>query len=185
MRDLRKLIAGAVTAAVLASAGIFISPSTEQYVKQTEKLELTPYRDYAGIWTDGWGNTKGVVPGRTITLEKAQADFEQHMRGFIADVFIATAPAPLYQGQLDAYVSLTYNIGGPAFRSSAAAAAHRAGDFPAACLHILRFDKARNAKTKKLEVLRGLALRRYAEYNTCIAGTPAQYWNTSRDRIRP
>ncbi|SUF99667.1 lysozyme [Salmonella enterica subsp. enterica serovar Hartford] len=32
---------------------------------------LQPYQCSAGVWTDGIGNTSGVVPGKTITERQA------------------------------------------------------------------------------------------------------------------
>ena len=173
-------------AIILAAGGsVFISQQGQDFVKQKEALRLTPYQDEAGVWTDGWGNTKGVVPGRTITREKAQADFEQHMRVFADAVLQALDPVVvLWQGQLDGYVSLTHNIGGGAFRASTTARLHKAGDYPGAALAMLRFDKLRDARTGALRPSKGLAIRRYQEYNMVIASIPKEYWNTSRDRSR-
>ncbi|USX19924.1 hypothetical protein NHH82_29525 [Oxalobacteraceae bacterium OTU3REALA1] len=35
--------------------------------EQFEGCELTAYQDAGGVWTNGYGNTHGVVPGSTIT----------------------------------------------------------------------------------------------------------------------
>ena len=183
-RELTKVAARVGLALVLAAGGsVFISDTGQEFVKQKEALRLTPYQDEAGVWTDGWGNTKGVVPGRPITREKAQADFDSHMRVFVNSVLDALDPVEvLWQGQLDGYVSLTHNIGGGAFAKSTAARKHRAGDFPGAALSILSWDKLRDTKTKQLRPSKGLATRRYQEYNAVIASIPLGYWNLSRDR---
>ncbi|MCV5941870.1 lysozyme, partial [Escherichia coli] len=36
-----------------------------------EGCRLQPYQCSAGVWTDGIGNTSGVVPGRAITERQA------------------------------------------------------------------------------------------------------------------
>ena len=36
-----------------------------------EGCRLQPYQCDAGVWTDGIGNTSGVVPGKTITERQA------------------------------------------------------------------------------------------------------------------
>lgn len=184
--SVRSLVAKVGLAAVLAAGGtVFISQTGEDFIKQKEALVLTPYKDEAGVWTDGWGNTKDVVPGRTITREKAQADFDRHMRVFVQAVLDGISPVDvLWQGQLDGYVSLTHNIGGGAWKKSTAARKHRAGDYPGAALAMLSWDKLRDAKTGKLRPSKGLAIRRYQEYNEVIASIPIEYWNTSRDRTR-
>ena len=185
--SLKSLAAKVGLAAVLAAGGtVFISSQGEDFIKQKEALVLTPYQDEAGVWTDGWGNTKGVVPGRTITREKAQKDFERYMQVFVKAVLDSLEPLDvLWQGQLDGYVSLTHNIGGGAFSKSTTATRHKDGDYPGAALAMLRYDKLRDQRTKQLRPSKGLAIRRYQEYNTVIASIPIEYWNTSRDRTRP
>ncbi|STI62320.1 glycoside hydrolase family protein [Escherichia coli] len=36
-----------------------------------EGCRLQPYQCSAGVWTDGIGNTSGVIPGKTITERQA------------------------------------------------------------------------------------------------------------------
>lgn len=182
--SLKSVAAKVGLAAVLAAGGtVYISQDGQELVKRKEALVLTPYQDEAGVWTDGWGNTKGVVPGRKITVEKAQADFDAHMRAFVRSVLDSLAPVEvLWQGQLDGYVSLTHNIGGGNFRTSTVVKRHKAGDYPGAALAMLRWDKLRDARTGQLRPSKGLAIRRYEEYNEVIASIPIEYWNTSRDR---
>lgn len=40
-----------------------------------EGCRLQPYQCDAGVWTDGIGNTSGVVPGKTITERQAAGNF--------------------------------------------------------------------------------------------------------------
>jgi len=76
-----------------------------------EACRLTPYRDTKGVWTDGWGNTEGVVPyGPPITQEKADADFARHLERFEKAVNDCVT-VPLEQHQFDALVSFSYNCG--------------------------------------------------------------------------
>lgn len=132
-----------------------------------EGFSPTPYQDQVGVWTNGYGNTHGVGPNTSpVSKEKALKDLEAHVAVFTKDVLTAIDSYPITQGMLDAFVSLTYNIGPGAFRSSTVVKDFKAGRYMDACLRILRFDKA-GGKT-----VRGLALRRYTEYNTCIAGVP-------------
>lgn len=187
MDELKRLLIKGAAVILLASGGsVFISQQGEQFVKQKEGLRLRAYKDEAGVWTNGWGNTKNVVPGSTITMAQAQADFDGHMRVFVDSVLKSLSPIDLlWQGQLDAYVSLTHNIGGGAFRNSSVAKLHKAGNYPDAALAILRWDKLTDAKTKKKRPSKGLAKRRFQEYNMAIQSIPPAYWNYSRDRTRP
>lgn len=76
-----------------------------------EGCELKPYQDTKGIWTDGRGNTVGVVPnGPPITRAKADADFVRHLEVFEKSVNDCVT-VPLKQHQFDALVSFAYNVG--------------------------------------------------------------------------
>lgn len=88
---------------------------------------LKPYQDTKGIWTDGLGNTHGVIPnGPPISREKAEADFRRNLawvKGALAGVTV-----PLEQHQGDALYSVIFNIGGGAFGSSTILHRLNAGD---------------------------------------------------------
>ncbi len=43
-----------------------------QIIKKYEGLRLTAYKCPAGVWTIGWGHTKDVKEGDTITLQTAE-----------------------------------------------------------------------------------------------------------------
>lgn len=68
----------------------------------------------------------------------------------------------MHRHEFDAFVSVTYNIGEKAFCDSTMARKLKAGDYAGACAQILRWDKFQGRP------LRGLTLRRQAEYRTCI-----------------
>lgn len=94
---------------------------SEQGIKLLHGREgcvLKPYRDSVGVWTDGWGNTHGVVPnGPPITQEKADADFRRHLEAFEAAVNNAIE-VDIPQHAFDALVSFAYNVGVGAFSKS-------------------------------------------------------------------
>lgn len=71
---------------------------------------------------------------------------------------------PLHQHEYDAYVSLSYNIGTTAFCSSTLVRKLNEQDYPGACAQILRWDRFQG------QPLRGLTLRRQAEYTQCMGG---------------
>lgn len=48
------------------------SPAGRNFIKRFEGYRDISYRDVAGIWTIGYGHTKGVLPDQEIT--EAQAD---------------------------------------------------------------------------------------------------------------
>ena len=146
-----------------------------------EALMLVPYKDEAGVWTDGVGNTKNVVPGKPITYEKAMSDLGNNLQEYEQTVSKALTN-PATDGQFAAYTIFTFNIGSAGFRSSQTLKDHNAGRYMDACLRMLRWDKI-TVKGKKV-VSKGLARRRYEEYNICIAGVP-DYDYTSIPRRRP
>lgn len=87
------------------------SPQGIQLLKDREACRLKPYRDTKGVWTDGWGNTHGVVPnGPPITQEKADADFAHHIEVFEKAVNDCVE-VPLEPHQFDALVSFSHNCG--------------------------------------------------------------------------
>lgn len=167
MRRLRQLGRAAVGYVVKVSAAMLLA------LAAYEGFVSPPYQDVAGVWTNGYGNTVNVGPHTPpVTKEQALAQLSKHVDSFTADVLAAIDHLPITQGMLDAFVSLTYNIGGGAFKKSTAASDFRQGDYMAACLRILRFDQAR--VKGKLQPVKGLAARRYGEYNTCLAGVPPE-----------
>lgn len=110
--------------------------------------------------TIGFGQTKGVKPGDKTTppraLAKLLVDANSHSEGIKQCINV-----PLHQHEFDAYSSLAYNIGISAFCNSTLVKKLNQGDYAEACKQILRWDKF------KSKPLRGLTLRRQAEYRTC------------------
>lgn len=111
--------------------------------------------------TIGFGTTEGVKPGDTITppkaLQRALTDI-QSFEGAIKQC----VKVPLHQYEYDSYVSLSYNIGSNAFCNSTLVKKLNNLDYEGACKEVLRWDYYKG------KPLRGLTIRRQAEYNTCI-----------------
>jgi lysozyme len=121
------------------------------------------YRDIVGIWTIGFGTTAGVTPSQKIDPVKAlQRKMEdiQKFEGAIKQC----VKVPLYQHEYDAYLSLSYNIGPTAFCKSTLVRKLNQQDYSGACAQILRWNRAGG------EVVRGLSIRREAEYKQCLGG---------------
>lgn len=127
-------------------------------IKAHEGLRLTAYPDPASggdPWTIGYGHTRDVQRGQTITPEQA----EQFLRDDLAWVetcIARTVTVPLSQGQYDALCSLIFNIGAGAFGKSTLLRKLNSGDASAAD-EFLRWDKAAGKS------MPGLARRRAAE----------------------
>lgn len=82
-----------------------------------EGLRLTAYPDPAsgGVpWTIGYGSTKGVVKGMTITLAEARARLETDLEAAAARVEGVVQPGPLAalsDNQYCALLSFVFNVG--------------------------------------------------------------------------
>jgi len=134
--------------------------------------------------TKGFGTTKHadgtpVRMGETTTPPRALVDLLRDADKF-AQAVRRCAPVPMYQREFNAYVSLTYNIGEGAFCNSSIPTKLLAFNYEAACKTILDFNKMRDCTKPKvvdqrtgrlvcpLVEVRGLTLRRQAEYQECI-----------------
>lgn len=78
-------------------------------LKGFESLELTSYKDKAGVWTIGYGHTRGVKPGQSITEAQAEAFLKEDLRE--AEGYVNKLKMELTQGQFDALVDFVYNVG--------------------------------------------------------------------------
>lgn len=129
----------------------------DQIEKEFEGCRLTPYQDSVGVWTDGYGNTHGVVPnGPPITQEKADADLLSNLRAAINAVERAVH-TPMTDDEEGALVDLVFNIGAGNFEHSTLLRLLNAGDYAGAADQFGAWDKAGG------QVLAGLARRRAAE----------------------
>jgi len=144
------------------AVGLFLSAVALVGIITHEGYRDTAYIPVPGdVPTIGFGTTAGVKMGDRITppkaLDRALTDIQQ---------FEATikqcVKVPLAQHEFDAYVSLTYNIGGRAFCSSTLVRKLNAGDYEGACKEILRWDRFQG------KPLAGLTARRQDEYKKCM-----------------
>jgi len=112
-------------------------------------------------WTFGFGTTGGVKPGDRTTPVKALARALQDVQKF-EGALKQCVTVPLHQHEYDAYILLSYNIGDTAFCRSTLVRKLNAGDYPGACAEILRWNRFKG------EVVRGLTIRREAEFKQCM-----------------
>ena len=88
-----------------------------ELLKALEGCRLTAYRCPAGVWTIGYGHTKGVTDGMTITADRAEELLLEDVQTFRNAVKRAVKVEQTEQ-QIDALTILAYNIGVRAFRDS-------------------------------------------------------------------
>ena len=141
-----------------------------------EGFRAVPYRDIVGVWTDGYGNTHGVVPGKAVTEPEARATLVKHIKVFGQGVLDCLDREPS-QGQYDAWVLMAVNtgLGAPgkadgwcwlkSGRKSTLVRRFNAGDEGGACLAMLAWVNAGGRYSQ------GLFNRRWQEYQLCIEGT--------------
>jgi lysozyme len=126
-------------------------------VASFEGFRAKAYKCPAGVWTIGYGETKGVKPGDTTTEPEAREQLARRLDEFQQGVVKSLAGATYTQNQLDAMTSLAYNIGLSAFQRSSVCRHHRTRDYTAAKASFAMWVKAAG------KTLPGLVRRREAE----------------------
>ena len=126
-----------------------------------EGKRLVAYDDGVGVWTIGFGTIKypngvRVKKGDTCTLEQAK-EYMRHDLIEFEHTVNSSVKVPLNQNQFDALVSLSYNIGSSAFKSSTLVKKLNAGDYQGAAD---QFNVWINAGGKRMQ---GLVNRRDRE----------------------
>jgi lysozyme len=142
-------------------AALTLSASALVGIAGWEGFKGTAYQDIVGIWTIGFGTTGGVKQGQTIDPVKALQRKMNDVQKF-EGALKKCVKVPLHQHEYDAYLSLAYNIGPTAFCNSTLVRRLNSQDYTGACREILRWNRAGG------KVVRGLTLRREAEYKQCI-----------------
>lgn len=125
-------------------------------IKYFEGYRSTAYNDGVGVYTIGYGHTKGVKKGDTITKEKAEAYLRQDLKDAenAVNKYVKVA---LNQNQFDALVSFTFNLGAGNLMKSTLLKYLNASNYQKASQE---FPKWVNAGGKKLQ---GLVTRRAKE----------------------
>lgn len=112
------------------------------------------------IPTIGFGTTNGVKLGDKTTptqaLSRAMVDI-QKFEGAVK----SCVQVPLTQGEYDAYISLSYNIGSSAFCNSTLVKRLNQSEYTLACQEILKWNRFQGKE------LAGLTKRRQEEYLKC------------------
>ncbi|MGV4167867.1 lysozyme [Citrobacter freundii] len=130
-------------------------------IKEFEGCKLTAYLDSVGVWTIGYGwaqpvDGKPIRAGMAIKQETAERLLKTGLVSYESDVS-RLVKVGLTQGQFDALVSFTYNLGARSLSTSTLLRKLNAGDYAGAADEFLRWNKAGG------KVLNGLSRRREAE----------------------
>jgi lysozyme len=133
-----------------------VSQECVDMIKFFEGFESKAYLCPANVWTIGYGRTKNVKEGDTITEIQADRDLLEELEVFGEQV-LNTVKVPLKQNQFDALTSWTYNLGVGNLQSSTLLKELNSKNYNAAGQEMLRWNKAGG------KVLAGLTRRRESE----------------------
>lgn len=86
------------------------------FLKKMEGCKLQAYKDAVGVWTIGYGHTKGVKQGDRITQFQAEQFLRDDLRLF--EDAAGKVRNVNTQGRFDAVVDFMYNCGVGNFNSS-------------------------------------------------------------------
>tara|TARA_R100001510_G_C7572474_1_gene148369 strand:- start:16 stop:459 length:444 start_codon:yes stop_codon:yes gene_type:complete len=135
---------------------MYISDEGISLVKKFEGCKLEAYKCAAGVWTCGYGSTRGVRQGDVWTQEKADITLTDELEEYgkyVEDM----VTIPLNQCQFDALTSWTFNLGPTNLQNSTLLQVLNQGDYEGVPYQIKRWNKAAG------EVNDGLIRRREAE----------------------
>lgn len=138
-------------------------------IKHYEGMKLRAYKDMVGVWTIGYGHTGPEVhSGLVWTPEQAEQALRDRLDNeFVPGVLKALTKRP-QPCELDAMVSLAYNVGVGAFSNSTLVKKYNAGDTDGAAEQFHRWTIAEGKSVK------GLRRRRAAEAARFAGATAAE-----------
>ena len=143
-----------------AAASIVASASVLVGVAIHEGYKSTAYQDVGGVYTVGYGQADGVKKGDVTdpvrALVKLEQSLDEHAKGMVQCIKV-----PISQGEYDAYLDFTYNVGVSAFCHSTLNKKLNSMDYDGACKELLKWNTAGG----KIEP--GLQKRRQEEYEKC------------------
>ena len=145
-----------------------VSDKGIELIKRFEGFESTAYPDPgtgADPWTSGYGTTRGVVPGMTVTEDEAEMMLRADLVGFERAV-LSLLPLSFSQDEFDALVCFTYNVGPAALEESTLRKRLLAGE-PRCWVYqkeLPRWNKGGSG------VMEGLVRRRQAEADLACLG---------------
>lgn len=132
------------------------SNKVAEIVKHFEGFRSKAYQDTGGVWTIGYGHTKGVKAGDVVTKKRATELLMEDVKEAEESVR-KNVKAPLSQNEFDSLVSFTFNLGEGNLRDSTLLSKLNRKDYEAVPeeLRRWRFDEGRP--------LKGLTRRRATE----------------------
>lgn len=140
----------------LSGKGLSLIQDFEGYHRKLPDGGCIAYRCPAGVWTLGWGCTKGIKPGMIWTRQQADVALMHELAHF-EDAVSKLVTVDINQNEYDALVSFAYNCGENALARSSILKNLNAGDREAAARGFALWNRGGG------KVLPGLVRRRAAE----------------------
>ncbi|QNI37522.1 lysozyme [Edaphobacter albus] len=128
-----------------------------------EGLRLVAYQDSVGVWTIGYGHTKGVKAGDTCTAAQADRWLREDV-AWAEDCVNRLVKTSITQNQFDALVDFTFNLGCKSLEGSELLRLVNAGRYADAACQFARWNHAGG------KVVAGLTRRRAAEATLFVIG---------------
>ena len=128
------------------------------FISSFEGCRLSAYKCSAGVWTIGYGHTKGVREGDTCTEEQAKAWLIDDIRER-QTLLAHYVNVPVTLNEFISLVSLAFNVGVGALIRSKLLRKLNSGDRAGAAKEFLDFDLANGKRVA------GLTRRRQAEHD--------------------
>lgn len=151
----------------MSNENMKISQNGRKLIEEFEGLRLSAYQDSVGVWTIGYGHTKGVYPGMVISLEQANVLLDEDVTSHATGIFKYVQVA-LNQNQFDALVSFHFNLGANILQGSTLLNNINSKNWQAAANEMMAYVHAGG------QVLPGLVRRRKAESELFLKGDIAK-----------
>ncbi|ECB1325827.1 lysozyme [Salmonella enterica subsp. enterica] len=108
------------------------------FIRAREGVKLAAYQDGGGVWTIGYGHTRGVKQGQVINHEQADEFLNNDLRQ-VESCISERVTVALNQNQFDALVSFVFNVGRQAFSDSTLLKKLNEGNYRAAADQFTRW----------------------------------------------
>lgn len=149
------------------AAGLLLSVAGIVAVSNHEGKKFAAYPDPAtngAPWTICYGHTgPEVKPGMVVSQKQCDEWLGKDLRK-AQDIVTSTVRVPIQQGEMDAYTSFVFNVGGGNWRSSTMLRLLNQGKRKEACDQFPRWIYANKKE------MNGLKKRRYDERALCLSG---------------
>lgn len=150
--------------------GSLIKDENLNFIREVEGFERKAYQDEGGVWTIGYGHTRGVKEGDNISTHKANMYLNTDL--IIFEIQLQKLiRADLNPNQYLALLSFIYNIGATQFADSTLLKYVNEGKFELVPDELRKWNKVNG------EVSLGLTRRREREANLFMSESKIGTWN--------